>query len=95
MMRLNQSTRVAKTFVGDRVVATHNHRGRMMRVDDAVEFFGTKHAMAQAIGLSVSAVYQWGEEVPKSRRESVRLAMKARAEQLETEAKRLRARAAE
>lgn len=66
-----------------------------MLLSDVLDFFETKQQIAKAIGISESAVYQWGSEVPKSRRESVRLAMKARAEQLETEAKRLRARASE
>lgn len=66
-----------------------------MLLSDVLDFFETKQQIAKAIGISESAVYQWGEEVPKSRRESVRLAMKARAEQLETEAKRLRVRASE
>lgn len=61
-----------------------------MRVDDAVELFGTKNALAKAIGLSVSAVYQWKEIVPSSRRTVVRFAMREKAEQLEAEAKKLR-----
>lgn len=66
-----------------------------MLLSDVLDFFETKQQIAKAIGISESAVYQWGLEVPKSRRESVRLAMKARAEKLENEAKRLRTRAAE
>ena len=61
-----------------------------MRTDDAVDIFGTKDALAKAIGISPSAVYQWGDEVPMSRRQSVRLAMRARAEEMEREAKQLR-----
>ena len=61
-----------------------------MRTDDAVDIFGTKDALAKAIGISPSAVYQWGDEVPMSRRQSVRLAMRARAEEMEREAKELR-----
>ncbi len=61
-----------------------------MRTDDAVEIFGNKAALAEAIGVSASAVYQWGAEVPKSRRQSVRLAMRAKADQMEKEAGQLR-----
>lgn len=61
-----------------------------MRTEEAVEVFGTKDALAKAIGISPSAVYQWGDVVPASRRGSVRLAMRARAEDMEREAKRLR-----
>ncbi len=61
-----------------------------MRTEDAVEVFKTKEALAKAIGISPSAVYQWGDIVPKSRRESIRLAMRAKAEDMEREAKQLR-----
>ena len=62
-----------------------------MRTEDAVEVFRTKEALAKAIGISPSAVYQWGDTVPMSRRESIRLAMRAKAEDMEREAKELRA----
>lgn len=62
-----------------------------MLVSDVLEFFDTKQQIAKAIGISESAVYQWGTEVPRSRRESVRLAMRDRAERLERVAARLRA----
>lgn len=61
-----------------------------MRLDDIVEFFGSKTALAKAIGVSESAIYRWGSEVPRGRRTSVRLAMRGRAEDLEAEAVRLR-----
>lgn len=66
-----------------------------MRTDEAVEVFGSQKALAAAIGISPSAVYQWGDMVPMSRRQSVRLAMRAKAEQMEAEAVRLRAAALE
>lgn len=61
-----------------------------MLVSDVLEFFDTKQQIAKAIGISESAVYQWGDEVPRSRRESVRLAMRDREEHLERVAARLR-----
>ena len=66
-----------------------------MRVEEVLEYFDTKQHIARAIGISESAVYQWGELVPMSRRQSVRMAMNERADELELEAKRLRAKAAE
>lgn len=66
-----------------------------MRTDEAVEIFGTQKALAAAIGISPSAVYQWGEFVPKPRQQSVRLAMCAKAEQMEADAAKLRAACAE
>ena len=61
-----------------------------MKLDDAVEIFGSKDAVAKAIGISPGAVYQWGSDIPKSRRQSVRLAMRERANELEKQAARLR-----
>lgn len=61
-----------------------------MRLDETVEFFGSKTALAKAIGISESAIYRWGNEVPKGRRQSIRLAMRGKAEDLEAEAVRLR-----
>lgn len=62
-----------------------------MRVSDVLEFFDTKQEIAEAIGISDSAVYQWGEEVPKSRRESVRMAMRLKASEMEKAAAKMRA----
>lgn len=61
-----------------------------MRTQDAVGIFRTKEALAKAIGISPSAVYQWGDTVPPSRCESIRLAMRAKAEDMEREAMELR-----
>ncbi|MNO79044.1 DNA-binding transcriptional regulator DicC [compost metagenome] len=63
-----------------------------MRTEEAVEVFGSQKALADAIGISPSAVYQWGSEVPASRIKSVNLAIQARAVELEEEAARLRER---
>lgn len=62
-----------------------------MRVEEVAEFFGSHNAMAKAIGISASAVYQWGDIVPPSRRENVRKAMRSKAAELDKEAVRLRA----
>lgn len=62
-----------------------------MRTEEAVKIFGNKKALGEAIGISQSAVQKWGELVPASRVQSVRMAMRERAEQLEAEAERLRA----
>lgn len=60
-----------------------------MRTDDVVEIFGSKKKLAKAIGLTPSSVYQWGEEVPASRRQSVRMAMREKAALMEAEAAKL------
>lgn len=51
--------------------------------------------LGKAIGISASAIEKWDDVVPRSRRQSVRLAMKEKAEQLEQEARMLRAKAKE
>lgn len=61
-----------------------------MRKDDVVEYFGDQTKLARAIGITAAAVSQWPALVPKSRRTSIRLAMRELANELEAEAKRLR-----
>lgn len=38
-----------------------------MKTKDATKFFGGTKALAKALGISSSAVSQWGEFVPKGR----------------------------
>lgn len=38
-----------------------------MKTKEAVEKFGGVRALAEALGVSVQAVHQWGEDVPKLR----------------------------
>lgn len=61
-----------------------------MRKDDAISYFGSASELARAIGVTPGLVCQWKTEVPKSRRQSVRLAMRERANELEKQAARLR-----
>lgn len=62
-----------------------------MRKDEVMEFFdGSPAKLSKAIGLTVSAINQWGPNVPMSRRSHVRMAMRERANELEAEAKRMR-----
>jgi DNA-binding transcriptional regulator YdaS (Cro superfamily) len=61
-----------------------------MRTDETIAYFGDQTALAKAIGITPAAVSQWGKEVPMSRRASVRMAMRERADNLEREAKRIR-----
>ena len=61
-----------------------------MRTDEAVKIFGTRKALAEAVGVCNSAVYKWGDQIPVSREKSVRLAMREKADQLEADAVRLR-----
>lgn len=39
----------------------------MMTVEAAIKVFGSRRKMAQALGVSTQAIYQWGEYVPKLR----------------------------
>lgn len=61
-----------------------------MRKDEVIEFFGDQTSLAKAIGITAAAVSQWPDMVPKSRRTSVRLAMRELADKMEAEARRLR-----
>ncbi|MFB0769884.1 Cro/CI family transcriptional regulator [Aeromonas salmonicida] len=38
-----------------------------MRTELAVDYFGTKAAIADALGIKKSAVSQWGDIIPKGR----------------------------
>ena len=38
-----------------------------MRTDDAIKHFGTVLALAEALGVTRHAIYQWGEYVPALR----------------------------
>ena len=62
-----------------------------MRKDEVMEFFdGSPAKLSKAIGLTVSAINQWGPNIPASRRSHVRMAMRERADELEKEARRIR-----
>lgn len=38
-----------------------------MKTQDAINQFGTVRKLAEALGLSVQAIYAWGENVPPLR----------------------------
>jgi hypothetical protein len=38
-----------------------------MKTQDAIQQFGSVRKIAEALGLSVQAIYAWGDEVPKLR----------------------------
>jgi DNA-binding transcriptional regulator YdaS (Cro superfamily) len=48
-----------------------------MKMEIAVEFFGSKSEIARAIGVKPVTVVSWGDTVPYLRRGQVRAAMKA------------------
>jgi DNA-binding transcriptional regulator YdaS (Cro superfamily) len=39
----------------------------MMTVEAAIKVFGSRRKLADALGVSTQATYQWGEYVPKLR----------------------------
>ena len=66
-----------------------------MTKTEALDFFGGSAAeLARAIGLTRQGVESWGDTVPRCRRQSVRMAMRERAERLDKEARELRKAAA-
>lgn len=38
-----------------------------MKTNEAIELFGGRRELAQALGVSVQATYQWGDVVPELR----------------------------
>jgi hypothetical protein len=48
-----------------------------MKMEIAVDFFGSKAELARAIGVKAVTVVSWGDTVPYLRRGQVRAAMKA------------------
>lgn len=43
-----------------------------MKTIDAISKAGGIHKLAELLGISVQAIYQWGEEVPKLRQYELR-----------------------
>lgn len=39
----------------------------MMKTEYAIKVFGTRRKLADALGISTQATYQWGDVVPKLR----------------------------
>ncbi|WP_085696298.1 Cro/CI family transcriptional regulator [Pseudomonas sp. B26(2017)] len=44
-----------------------------MKTSDVIEQFGSKIRLAEKLGISPSAVTQWGEIVPESRRYQIQV----------------------
>jgi DNA-binding transcriptional regulator YdaS (Cro superfamily) len=42
-------------------------KGPSMKTDEAIKHFGSRAALAKALGISVAAISQWGDEPPKMR----------------------------
>lgn len=38
-----------------------------MKTDHAIRFFGSRRKMAEALGITTQAIYQWGDEIPRLR----------------------------
>lgn len=55
----------------------------MMTVEAAIEVFGTRRKLADALGVSTQATYQWGEYVPKLRAYEI-LEMEGKLKRLES-----------
>lgn len=50
-----------------------------MKKAEAIELFGSASALAEAIGITVQAVTQWGEDVPELRAYQIKAVLSARA----------------
>ena len=49
-----------------------------MRTQDAADFFGGKSKLAEALGVSPSAITQWGECVPLVRQYQIQVVSKGK-----------------
>ena len=49
-----------------------------MKTKDALDAFGSVRELAAALGISVPAIYQWGEDVPPLRAYQIRDLLAAR-----------------
>lgn len=49
-----------------------------MRTQDAADFFGGKSKLAEALGVSPSAITQWGEYVPLVRQYQIQVVSKGK-----------------
>jgi len=38
-----------------------------MRTSEAIEYFGTRRKLAELLGISTQATYDWGDEIPELR----------------------------
>jgi hypothetical protein len=45
----------------------------LMKTSDAISHFGSKSALAAALGIKTPSVYDWGEEVPIGRQFQIEL----------------------
>jgi len=49
-----------------------------MKTQDVLEYFGGARQTAEALGISATAVYQWGDEVPRTRQAHVEAVTKGK-----------------
>lgn len=57
-----------------------------MKTSVAVQSFGSTRKLAEALGLSVQAIYKWGDDVPALREYQIRDLIAARAQEANTTA---------
>lgn len=62
-----------------------------MNKKDVMALFSSERELAAALGVSHTLVQRWGDAIPLARRESVRKAMRVKADRLDKEAAKLRA----
>lgn len=52
-----------------------------MKTNEAIELLGSVKEIADALGISVQAVYQWGDSVPRLRAYEIREVVAKRSDQ--------------
>lgn len=49
-----------------------------MKLDDAINFFGSKKKLADALSINRSAITNWGDEIPEARQYQIQILTKGK-----------------
>lgn len=50
----------------------------VMNLQEAIKFFGTKKALAEALDIGRSAISNWGDEIPPQRQYQIQIISKGK-----------------
>lgn len=53
-------------YFGKIIGEISKNKGTIMRLKDAIQFYGSKANIKKVLGLSKGAVYRWGKIIPQS-----------------------------
>lgn len=49
-----------------------------MKLDDAINYFGSKKKLAEALSIGRSAITNWGDEIPEARQYQIQILTKGK-----------------